>query len=371
MACKTPNNGVIMEEGVLRSKALQRWFDKLVQVEGGEQSNAERSLLTPVSGDASFRRYFRGSINGQSYILVDAPPDKEDSHPFVTIAKKFIDLGINVPRVYKVDYTAGFMWLEDFGDTLLWEKLDQARDSSPASVSASDLYHQAFLQLLKIQSCKVDEKFQLPAFDTALLHREMTLFKQWFCEDLLGLNLSAAETELIETSFQCLIDSALAQPQICVHRDYHSRNLLYQEGLPLGVIDFQDAVLGPFSYDLVSLLKDCYIAWPREQVNAWALEYAQMALENNILEELNEAEFLSAFDLMGVQRHLKAIGIFSRLYLRDKRASYLTDIPRTLEYIRNVVKEHADLKDFSQWLENSVVPHVEEAIQAVLVREKL
>jgi N-acetylmuramate 1-kinase len=352
-----------IEGAAAREKALQQWFEAL-EFQSSEQSLA----IVPVSGDASFRRYFRGNIAQQPYILVDAPPDKEDSHAFVRIAGKFKQLNINVPEVLAVDHSQGFMCLSDFGDTLLWEKLDQAQQNLSVSPSATELYQMAFSQLLKIQTCEFDQQFSLPAFDKAHLHREMTLFREWFCEDLLDLVLSEQELGLIESSYEFLINSALAQTQVCVHRDYHSRNLLYQNEKALGVIDFQDAVLGPFSYDLVSLLKDCYISWPREQVNDWALEYGRMALDENIIVELDEAKFLCSFDLMGIQRHLKAIGIFSRLYLRDKRLNYLADIPRTLNYIRAVVNEHVELSEFSQWLEKAVVPHADGKINAILAR---
>lgn len=354
------------EDNARRTKALQQWFQGL-EFQELLSTEGKGSNLVPVSGDASFRRYFRSTIGSQSYILVDAPSNKEDSHPFVSVAREFLQQGVNVPVVHEVDYAAGFMCLSDLGNILLWEKLDQAQQDSTISPSASKLYQLAFDQLLKIQNCKVDSEFSLPLFDETLLHQEMTLFREWFCEGLLGLSLSQQELGLIESSYQFLIEAALAQPQVCVHRDYHSRNLLYQ-GEQAGVIDFQDAVLGPFTYDLVSLLKDCYINWPRQQINDWALKYARMALDKNIISELGEG-FLQSFDLMGVQRHLKAIGIFSRLYLRDKRSAYLADIPRTLNYIRVVAMEYTELNEFSQWLEAAVVPHVEEVIQSSVVGE--
>ena len=346
-----------------RKESLQQWFQGLFPEFDGE-------AISPVSGDASFRRYFRGRAGQQSYILVDAPVDKEDSRPFVAVATKFLAAGIQVPEVYEADFEQGFMCLSDFGDTLLWEKLNAAQQDSQCQPNANTLYQMAFTELAKIQHCEVNTEFSLPLFDEAMLHREMGLFKEWFCEGLLGLKFDAQSDAVFASSFNTLVISALAQPQVCVHRDYHSRNFLYQDGQDLGVIDFQDAVLGPFTYDLVSLLKDCYIAWPTAQVNQWALEYANLAREKNIISSLNEDEFLLSFDLMGVQRHLKAVGIFSRLYLRDNKAGYLADIPRTLTYILNVVEKHEALHELSKWLEAHVVPCVENKIQTLLAQEK-
>lgn len=352
--------------GDKRLEALQGWFRFLSPQLSNSASDQEHSDLSTVSGDASFRRYFRGWLGGQPYILVDAPPDKEDNHTFVRLAEKFLSAGVNVPVVFAVDYELGFMCLSDMGNDCLWTELDFFQQNESHLPSASHLYSLAFTQLLKVQACPVGDSFALPTYDRILLHKEMSLFKEWFCEGLLGLTLSSQENELIEASFEFLIQAALSQPQVCVHRDYHSRNLLYRKGQDLGVIDFQDAVLGPFSYDLVSLLKDCYIAWPKQQVDTWAVEYAHLALEKNIIAELDEESFLRGFDLMGAQRHLKVLGIFSRLFLRDKRLSYLSDIPCTLKYLSSVVKEEDELKEFSAWLESNVVPIVEHKISLAL-----
>ena len=194
----------------------------------------------------------------------------------------------------------------------------------------------------------------------------MALFRDWFCTSLLGLVPGREDSLLLERSFSVLSQAALGQQQMCVHRDYHSRNLLYRGENPPGVLDFQDAVIGPVTYDLVSLLKDCYIAWPRERVNGWALEYAGLAKQQGILENFAPETFLRDFDLMGVQRHLKAIGIFARLDLRDGKPGYLNDIPRSLEYIRAVVPEHQSLRELGGWIEETVVPAMEEKLFPLL-----
>lgn len=342
-----------------RASALQQWFVQQVPVHGG--GNVSRTLEA-VSGDASFRRYFRGYSERGSWILVDAPPDREDSHPFVAVASRLAAAGVAVPRVFAASLDQGFMCLEDFGSELLWSRLDAAQ-KAPATVPTADqLYRSAFAQLLLIQRCDA-LKPPLPAYDSALLLREMRLFSEWFCAGLLQQPLDVAEQALVERAFAVLVEAALAQPQVFVHRDYHSRNLMYRGAAAPGVLDFQDAVRGPATYDLVSLLKDCYIEWPRAQVNAWALEYAAEAQTQGILPACTPAQFLRDFDLMGAQRHIKVLGIFSRLWLRDGKAAYLRDIPLTLRYLGTVVAEHAELQAFSQWLQARVVPALDAALQ--------
>ena len=341
-----------------REQALQQWFGSIAPTlnSGDLQGN-----LRPVSGDASFRRYFRGFTDTQSWVLVDAPPDKENSHAFVDVARRLACGGVNVPEVVAADLELGFMCLADFGDTLLWSKLDTAQVDASAQPDADALYHSAFTELLKIQQCD-GRTPSLPLYDEALLLREMRLFTDWFCGGIMQLTLSAFEISMLENMYRFLMDSALAQPQVFVHRDYHSRNLMYRKGLPPGVLDFQDAVLGPVTYDLVSLLKDCYISWPRAQVNAWVLEYAALAKDSGILAHESQQDFLRHFDLMGVQRHLKVAGIFGRLWLRDGKSRYLQDIPLTLRYISEVVPECPELTVFSDWLHTRILPKLESAL---------
>ena len=359
-----------------RVSSLAQWFQQIEQdieqqadQKAGQKAALEASSnpireLQPVSGDASFRRYFRVSTPRRSYILMDAPPEQESCVPFMRVAHILARVGVNVPSIYAVDETQGFMCLDDFGDTLLWRKLDQTqaaeRGNQSAEPDAHSLYHAAFGELLKIQSAPVEG---LPPYDKALLQREMELFRDWFCQRLLGLKLDARDNQLLDQVFARLSERALRQPRVCVHRDYHSRNLMYLPGGELGVLDFQDAVQGAVSYDLVSLLRDCYIAWPRQKVDAWALDYARLAHDQGVLEQLDPPAFLQDFHLMGMQRHLKAIGIFARLQLRDGKPAYLQHIPRTLSYVREVAAEHASLQAFGGWLEQQVLPDLARALQ--------
>jgi aminoglycoside/choline kinase family phosphotransferase len=251
------------------------------------------------------------------------------------------------------------MCLQDLGDTVLWTPLEAARLDAAATPSATSLYQLAFAELLLIQRADANA---LPPYDAALLLREMRLFTEWFCGGLLRHTLTAAEHALLEDAYAFLAQAALAQQQVFVHRDYHSRNLMYRAGQRPGVIDFQDAVRGAVTYDLVSLLKDCYIEWPRAQVNAWALDYAAQAQRAGILDHVDAPAFLRAFDLMGAQRHIKVLGIFSRLWLRDGKRAYLRDIPLTLRYLVSVLPEHSQLTAFSAWLHEHILPQLDDAL---------
>lgn len=290
--------------------------------------------LAPASADASFRRYFRVRFDGQSRIVMDAPPEKEDIAPYLHVARTFHAIGLNVPEILAEDRAQGFLLLTDLGSTQYLDVLDEQ--------SMGRLYGDALGALATLQACgpRGDE---LPPYNRELLWQEMELFRQWYLGRHLGLELSEAEHKLLDESFELLAASALEQPRVCVHRDYHSRNLMVCEHNP-GILDFQDAVIGPVTYDLVSLLRDCYIAWPREVVEDWALGYLELALQSGIIKECDEARFLRWFDLMGVQRHLKATGIFARLNHRDGKPGYLGDIPRTLGYIREVSARYPELE---------------------------
>ncbi len=353
-----------------RAQSLQLWFHGLLS-ELSPSADSNDFKFSLVQGDASFRRYFRAKSQNESYILVDAPPENEDSQAFVDVAEIFSNKGVQVPFIHKVDRDQGFLCLSDFGDTLLWSKLKQAQALNSSHTNATSLYHEAFNELLLIQQVSAGK---LPLFSKDLLQQEMELFRHWFCEGILNLTLSDKDNTILKQAFDYLIQSAQSQMRVCVHRDYHSRNLLYldkasTEDSSIGVIDFQDAVKGPFTYDLVSLLKDCYIAWPLSQVQAWALEYRELAMQQKII-DIEESDFLKSFDLMGAQRHLKAIGIFSRLYLRDQKITYLTDIPRTLSYLYQVSADYAELKDFNAWLEQNVIHDVEGKILYIGSRNK-
>lgn len=326
-----------------RLKKLSQW----VQQQAADQEMQVAQELEPVSGDASFRRYFRARGETGSWIAVDAPPEHEDCEPFIAIAQGWLAQGVPVPRVIASDLDQGFMLLDDFGDQLLLSVLDER------SVEAH--YTQALELLRQIQRTTNP---QLPPYDRVMLAREMALFPEWFLTRLLGLELSEDEYKLIGLMARLLIESAQSQPQVSVHRDYHARNLMLREDGGIGVIDFQDAVQGPVTYDLVSLLRDCYIDWTDEQVRFWSEAFRQRLLKDGI-EAGEPGLFQQQFDLMGMQRHLKVLGIFSRLWLRDGKEGYLDDLPRTLSYVYRASARYEELDTFTRWLEQRVIPAFE------------
>lgn len=318
------------------------------------------AVLSMVSGDASFRRYFRLTLAGQSWICVDAPADKEDNPAFVRIASQWRASGVSVPAVLAQDFELGFMLLEDFGDRLLWPAL---HDSTATDETRAALYRQAIDELLLIQKVSATD---LPAYDEALLQREMDLFTDWLCTRLLGMTLCDDEVAMFNAVRAELVRSALAQPVVTVHRDYHSRNLMLctggdmgePSGDHIGVIDFQDAVAGPVTYDLVSLLRDCYVHWSPHLVQELLVYYYRAASEQDI-HGMPLPDFTRAFDLMGLQRHLKAAGIFARLSLRDGKDGYLASIPNTCRYLHDVSVQYPEFSEFSHWLETRFMPALE------------
>ena len=329
-----------------RRVALEHWAIATIhQIE--EQSITGK--MSSVSGDASFRRYFRLHYLGRSWIAVDAPADKEDNPKFVRIAKSWYQQGISVPKVIAYDFEQGFMLLEDFGSTLLWEPL-HAEGVSQQQLGG--LYRQAIDLLLQIQPL---DSSQLPAYDKTLLLNEMQLFTDWLCEKQLGIKFKAKEKQMFTDCFELLAEQALKQPQATVHRDYHSRNLMVKEDKSLGVIDFQDAVEGPVTYDLVSLLRDCYVRWPDEKVQELMAYYWEKARPLGLYLD-DWSNFQKDFDLMGIQRHLKAAGIFARLNIRDGKPGYLSDIPNTCQYILDVSAKYQELAQLHSWLQSVFMP---------------
>lgn len=302
-------------------------------------------ILTPLAADASFRRYFRLVRNQQSWIVMDAPPDKEDTLPFVTIAKLFAQQGLCVPEIFAANLAAGFLLLSDLGDDLYFRILNPD--------NADLLYKNAIKDLLIIQSCRQNQTYHFPVFEPLMIE-ELQRFREWYLIKHLNLTLTDNEETLLTATFEKLVTSAVQQPQVCVHRDYHSRNLLRLTNNQVGILDFQDAVWGPITYDLVSLIRDCYIAWPNEQVEQWALNYFQLATHNGILTEKNPQEFLRWFDWMGIQRHLKAIYIFARKWHRDQNPNYLAEIPRTLTYVMNVTEKYSEFAQFRNFLRSKI-----------------
>jgi len=313
---------------VERTVSRDRWLARVCPQATGP--------CVPASSDASFRSYFRVATPRGSVIVMDAPPEHEDSHPYVDVAERLLAAGVNVPAILAADPDQGFLLLDDLGDNLYLAQLDED--------NADALYGDAIEALVAMQSRTRCEG--LPDYDEALLRREMRLFPEWLLERHLGLETAAAQADLT-AAFDALVDAALEQPRVFVHRDYHSRNLMRTRDNNPGILDFQDAVVGPVTYDLVSLLRDCYVAWPTERIEQWIAQYRRRAAEAGI--ETGDADtFRRWFDLMGVQRHLKAAGIFARLYHRDGKPGYLADIPRTWGYISALLGRHDELRPLAR-----------------------
>ena len=326
-----------------REAQLRKWLS--------ECCGLNEFRLVPASGDASFRRYFRLFLpGGVTRIVMDAPPDKENCRPFIDVTARLEAEGVHVPHIHAQDLGQGFLLLEDLGDRLYLAELTGQR--------ADRLYADAITALLKIQA---GDAGGLPRYDRKLLEREMALFPDWLLGTHLSLDLSDAEQQMLASTFEQLVSNALAQPQVLVHRDYHSRNLLVCPQHNPGVIDYQDAVLGPVPYDLVSLLRDCYIEWPRPRVERWLAAYAGMAVEAGLIVGSDVAKISEWFDLMGVQRHLKAAGIFARLNHRDGKPGYLNDIPRTLGYIVSLAPHRPQVAELATFIEARVLPMLEAA----------
>lgn len=309
--------------------------------------------IQPASSDASFRRYFRitskaGNFTsystGNSLIVMDAPPPQENVEPFIYVSTLMAEIGINVPVVYEKNINNGFLLLSDLGSTQYLSVLTEK--------NVDKLYADALDALFKLQKFGPRQSDFFPLYDEAFFQRELGIFSEWFLQQHLSLNLSQAQETVINDCYEVLIASALEQPVFLVHRDYHSRNLMLTEPDNPGVLDFQDAVIGPVTYDLVSLLKDCYVKWPSERVEAWCLDYKKRIETEAVVDRVNEEKFLRWFDLMGMQRHLKAIGIFARLNKRDGKPDYLNDIPRTMSYVIDVAGRYSELNPFKEFLLN-------------------
>ncbi|MGB5257898.1 MAG: phosphotransferase [Woeseiaceae bacterium] len=320
---------------------MNDWIAGIDTIAGG--------TLAPASDDASFRRYFRLRSGGETFIVMDAPPEKEDCLPFVRVAGYLESMQLNAPRVLEANIEDGFLLLSDLGSTLY---LDVLRDHPQ---DAERLYTDAISALLCMQRRGAAFQDSLPPYDIALLSFELSLFHDWLCGTHLELSFSADEELAWQACCDVLVDNALHQPQVFVHRDYHSRNLMVSEIDNPGILDFQDAVEGPLTYDLVSLLKDCYVRWPVEQVRRLALQFYQ-GLDQAMREQVDELAFCRYFELMGVQRHVKAAGIFARLNHRDGKPAYLKDVPRTLSYIVEVGDHYPELEFLIRLIDDKVLP---------------
>lgn len=324
-----------------RLEELRRW---LLQFE-----NLRVASLSPASADASFRRYFRVRTTNSCLIAMDAPPDREDCAAFVRVAGFLERIGLNAPRIVQADPTRGFLLLTDLGSR---QYLDELRERPER---AEELYGAALAALQRLKEQGRRFQAELPPYNARLLSLELSLFRDWLCGRYLGIEFGAEDEADWRSTVDLLIRNAAAQPQVFVHRDFHSRNLMVTETHRPGILDFQDAVEGPITYDLVSLLKDCYIRWPAAQVLDWAMRFhAAVAAKDDRVPEA--ARFIQHFELMGVHRQLKAAGIFVRLYLRDGKSGYLQDVPRTLEYIVEVAPRHRDLAFLGRLIEDRCLP---------------
>lgn len=301
--------------------------------------NVPEAALVPASSDASFRRYFRWEAGGRSFILMDAPPPQENCRPFVAVAALLASAGINVPQILAQDLDRGFLLLTDLGCQTYLDVIDES--------NADELFADAIQALLAFQAKPLE--LSLPSYDEALLRRELQLFPEWYVQRHLGYQFSAAELDIWERTCQLLIDSALGQPRVLVHRDYMPRNLMISEPNP-GVLDFQDAVVGPVTYDITSLFKDAFLSWPEERVKGWLQGYWDAARAAGIPVQPRFDEFRHASDLMGLQRHLKVIGIFARICHRDGKPRYLDDVPRFFAYIETVTARRPELAELRTFL---------------------
>ena len=311
-------------QGVDRQTELQHWIES--------QLNVAPLQLEPASADASFRRYFRVFGAGDSLIAMDAPPAHEDCRPFVHVARLMADAGLNVPRVIADDLERGFLLLSDLGTAGYLQAL--------SAETADTLFRDAVDALLRWQLAS--KPGVLPPYDKALLTRELNLFPEWYVARHRGVQLNAAQKSALDSIFALILANNLAQPAVYVHRDYMPRNLMVCKPNP-GVLDFQDAVFGPITYDLASLFKDAFLSWDEERILDWTVRYWEKAKRAGLPVAADFGEFYRDFEWMGLQRHLKVLGIFARLNYRDGKAGYLADTPRFIRYVRSVAARYAAL----------------------------
>ena len=346
LRCQLRRNRVKIRGKRLSDQHFQQFIDWVRDSVPEKAEQRQPLQIKPLSGDAGFRCYYRTNTV-PSLIAVDSPPTKEDNHAFVNIAHALQSHGVRTPVIYAVDYESGFMLLEDFGEQLLLPLLND--------LSVDDLYTKAETSLLEMQQLPPDDRL-FPLYDSQRLTDEMSLFYQWFVAELLKIDLDSDEMSMLNELFGHLVNNALEQPQVLVHRDYHSRNLMLLADEDLGVIDFQDAVWGPITYDLVSLLKDCYIRWPVNQIRQRVLAFKRRLIENNPNLNIDDKAFLRWFDLMGLQRHIKVMGIFARLALRDGKGGYLKDLPLVIDYSLEVASQYPETQAFWHWFQQRISP---------------
>jgi aminoglycoside/choline kinase family phosphotransferase len=321
----------------IRVTQLKKWLsDELLN---------DSLALTSMNGDAGFRRYFRFINKNQTFIAVDSPVKQCNNLAFTQVQAALAQQGIKVPDIIAYEQEQGFFCLSDFGECLLADKL---------SLESMDSYYKSAINLLPNIAKMPTEN--LPVYDRTFVQLELTIFVEWLLGQHLAITLTAPEVQQLEQCFTLLIDNAIEQPQVSMHRDFHSRNLMLLANDELGVIDFQDAVVGPITYDIVSLLRDCYVKWPQEKVTALFDYYCQLMVEKGLLKTTSKNQWQRWFDLMGLQRHIKASGIFARLHHRDNKNGYLSDIPLTLSYIVDVSGQYPELAFLHQLVEQRVLP---------------
>jgi aminoglycoside/choline kinase family phosphotransferase len=316
----------------LRQEALIHWLQATLP-------NGNFTLTT-ASADASFRRYFRVHLADKTFIAMDAPPPQENCEPFVRIAQLFREAGVHVPQLLAQDLVQGFLLLSDLGDVTYLRQLNH--------MTAPALYHDASQALIKLQLAS--KAGVLPDYDDALLTREMQLFPDWYIAKHLSIHLDERQQAVLSSTFALLNKNILSQGRVFVHRDYHARNLMVCDDNP-GVLDFQDAVYGPITYDLVSLFKDAYIGWDEENIIDWSVRYWQAAKKQRLPVPTDFSEFYRDFEYMGVQRHIKILGIFARLSHRDGKDGYLKDMPLVMDYLRRACERYIELKPLLRLLD--------------------
>ena len=316
-----------------RRQAMMAWAESLFA----------ECQIEYLAGDASFRRYFRLTVATKSYVVMDAPPEVERSHSFVLIAKALADCGVKTPQIISQDLEQGFLLLEDLGDVLYLSTLSAA--------NADQLYGKALQSLLKIAQCQKIPDYELPVFSRQRYLEELVWFEQWYVDQYIERPLSVSQRAVLQEMFDLIVNQALAQPQVLVHKDYHSRNLLLLENGAVGVIDFQDALIGPITYDLMSLLYDHYIAWPYEKVVQWARLYQQQLLQAGLLQHDDMSEFMRWHDWLALQRIMKNLGNFVRLKLLHNKPAYYQDIPRIYQYLLDITQRYPELAPLASLLQ--------------------
>lgn len=335
-----------------RFERLDRWARQGLVARG--ETLASRTALEPVAADASFRHFFRITTSNHSFIAIDSPPARENNEQYVRLSQFYLARGLRVPEVLDADLTSGFLLVTDLGTQLMHDVIDEE--------NADVLYERALNDVIRIQQLPVVSDV-VPAYQRERLELELSLFPEWLLTQLLELTFDEDEQAIVARAAALLVDEVDAQPKVCVHRDFHSRNLVMGDGGELGIVDFQDSLIGAYAYDPVSLLRDCYLSWPERRIRHWAQSYHRRALDAGLSFVPELDTFLRDFDLAGVQRHLKALGIFARLYLRDGRDVLLRHIVPVLRHVIRVSAARTELASLGRLIEARVLESAERRIE--------